>query len=349
MSKNNLKLTTDSAVKEIRELTAELKVLENRLKNISGVNSNTYLQITKNMSDLQKKAAETNKVLNKLADERYQKDFKNLEIMDRVAKKKKANFDKQEAELNKLIAEEDKLLAKVKKNADDAADAKIAASNKATKKLRADNKKTIASNKKASKEREAQVNRVSAFNKRMSDQRASEEKATIASNKRFAAEQKKINAENNKQVSSYEKLNKKLNESRAKVRNLTIEQGKNSKETKRAVKEHKRLERQLKRTNKTTTKSSSGFRRLTVSVRNLVTAFGVLSAAQILIGIAQNVFRTILAFDSLNYTIKTLNKDLFELDRQIYSYYSLLINLVCLLRIQRIDGLSFLLLQNSRA
>ena len=128
-----------------------------------------------------------------------------------------------------------------------------------------------------------------------------------------------------RQKGAYARLNTSLTKAKTKLQNLTVSEGKNAKQTKRAAAEYKRLKRQMDKVNGSITKTRSGFVRMLGGVKNLIAGFGILGAISLFGRLIKNTFSLIKTFDSLNFTIAVINKDLFKL-QQSHIFLSQLVN-----------------------
>jgi len=199
------------------------------------------------------------------------------------------------------------------------------------------NKSTRASNKnsKAVKEEKSSYSKLEAALKEAKDsvrsltleqgKNATSTKKARQNYLRLKQQMQSVNSSIEKQKGAYARLNTSLTKAKTKLQNLTVSEGKNAKQTKRAAAEYKRLKRQMDKVNGSITKTRSGFTRMLGGVKNLIAGFGILGAISLFGRLIKNTFSLIKTFDSLNFTIAVINKDLFKL-QQSHIFLSQLVN-----------------------
>lgn len=309
-----LTLSTEDAVKEVQELIAELNSLHKRIAGISKGNIAAFNKMSESMGGFKSNVKDITKAVNDLAKaekKRYEKDFQNAVIMERLAQKRKKQIEneaKAELDQKRRVFEFNQRMTSQRE-----------AENKAH--IESVNKRII-KEKSAAKEREAQVKRESDFRQRMNAQRLREEKSLEAvlkkdiSNenkaKKEAAAAEKAAAAIAKESTALAVLTTKTKVAKEKMQNLRIEQGRNSKAARKATKEYRKLRGELDKTGKVAKTSGQKFKGLLSSLGSLAGKLGFVGIIAGLVALTRNIGRTILKFDSLNFTIKVLNKTAFE-------------------------------------
>lgn len=129
--------------------------------------------------------------------------------------------------------------------------------------------------------------------------------------------EKKLEAQStSKLAGAYANLNAKRLQARKRLRDLIVEQGKNSKEVKKAQREYDKLTRKVNQANKATSNfSNTSLGKLTKGFRNLIGGFGLVLGIQLLGDFTRAVFNNIKELDKLDYTLKTVTESESELAR----------------------------------